>query len=149
MLAKFQQDFLEPYLLTPIANIVDSSASGFSSANILSFVILLLTLYISLRILNYARRVVMFWIMLVARLTFWMVLIGVGLWVYNVGVEQALRDAGYLWGVVQGLVEEFMANANAESMAGTHSGRGQIYNGAQGHRRGTGRSSDYWHNRNR
>ncbi|KUL91508.1 hypothetical protein ZTR_01591 [Talaromyces verruculosus] len=126
-LPNIQQNYLEPYLLVPLANIIDTSSSAFSSANILSLLTLLLAIYISLRILDYARRVIMFWVMLVVRLTFWAAVIGIGLWVYNVGVETAIQDAGWFWGVVQGFLEEFVVNANAESATGRG---GQYYGGA-------------------
>ncbi|KAF4944347.1 hypothetical protein F66182_18671, partial [Fusarium sp. NRRL 66182] len=76
LLSNIQQKYLEPYLLVPLANILDTSTSAFSSANILSFITLLLVLYISLRILDYARRVIMFWVMLVVRIIFWAAVIG-------------------------------------------------------------------------
>jgi hypothetical protein len=90
----------------------------------------------------------MFWVMLIVRLTFWAAVVGVGVWVYNVGVEKAVQDAGWFWGVVQGFLEDFVVNANAESAAG----RGGRYYGAGGSRAyggGAGRSSGYWHDRNR
>lgn len=150
-LSNMQQNYLEPYLLIPLANILDTSSAAFSSANILSFLTLLLAIYISLRILDYARRVIMFWVMLVLRLTFWAAVIGVGLWVYNVGVEKAVQDAGWFWGVVQGFLEDFVVNANTESATGRG---GQYYGGAgaggsRGYGGGRGRSSGYWHDRNR
>lgn len=150
LLTDIQQDYLEPYLLVPLANILDTSSSAFSSANILSVITLLLALYISLRILDYARRVIMFWVMLVVRLTFWATVIGVGMWVYSVGIEKAVQDAGWFWGVVQGFLEEFVLSANTESI---NNRGGQYYNSAgNGRSRGygnAGRSSGYWHDRNR
>lgn len=151
ILSNIQQNYLEPYLLVPLANILDTSSSVFSSANILSILTLLLALYISLRILDYARRVIMFWVMLFVRLTFWATVIGVGLWVYSVGIEKAIQDAGWLWGVMQGFLEDFVINANAESAANRG---GQYFGGAgaggsRSYGGGTGKSSGYWYNRNR
>jgi Nuclear pore assembly and biogenesis len=107
-----QTEYLEPYILHPLSTVIDFSTS---SSNLVSAVILLLTLYISLRILDYARRVVMFWVMLVVRLTFWAAVLSVGVYVYNVGPEKAVKDAGWIWGVAQGFVEDFVASAEANS----------------------------------
>lgn len=88
--------------------------------------------------------------MLVVRLTFWAAVIGVGVWVYNVGIEKAAQDAGWFWGVAQGFLEDLLVNnAHAESTAGR-----QYYGGAGGSRGygyggGAGKSSGYWHNSNR
>uniref|UniRef100_A0A093VMC8 Pentatricopeptide repeat-containing protein, mitochondrial n=1 Tax=Talaromyces marneffei PM1 TaxID=1077442 RepID=A0A093VMC8_TALMA len=149
-LSNIQQDYLEPYLLAPLANILDTSSSAFSTSNILSILTLLLTLYISLRILDYARRVIMFWVMLVVRLAFWATVVWLGIWIYNVGIEKAVQDAGWFWGVVQGFLEDFVVKANSESAAGRG---GQYYGGAgnvgtRGYG-GAGKTSGYWHDRNR
>ncbi|EED24107.1 conserved hypothetical protein [Talaromyces stipitatus ATCC 10500] len=151
LLSNLQQDYLEPYLIMPLANILDSSSAAFSSANILSFLTLLVTFYISLRVLDYARRVIMFWVILILRLTFWAAVISIGVYVYNVGVDKATQDAGWFWGIAQGFLEDLVANnANTESTAGR-----QYYGGSGGGSRGygikgsAGRSSGYWHNSNR
>lgn len=89
----------------------------------------------------------MFWVMLVVRLTFWAAVVGVGVWVYNVGVEKAVQDAGWFWGVLQGFLEDFVVNANANANAQSAASRGGQYYGGAG--AGAGRSSGYWHDRNR
>lgn len=93
----------------------------------------------------------MFWVMLVVRLTFWAAVIGVGVWVYNVGAEKAVQDAGWFWGVLQGFLEDFVVNANAESAAsrGTQYYGGAGAGSARSYGGGAGKSSGYWHDRNR
>lgn len=93
----------------------------------------------------------MFWVMLVVRIIFWAAVIGVGVWVYNVGIEKAMQDAGWFWGVVQGFLENFVVNANAEAMpnrGGQYYGGGGA-GGSKGYGGGARRSSGYWHDRNR
>lgn len=93
--------------------------------DLVQLLILGLILFISLKVLDYARRVIMFWVMLVFRLVFWGSVLGLGLYVYRVGVENAGRDLGWLWGVVLGFVEDFQARAAANNGAsGNASGRG-------------------------
>ena len=47
---------------------------------------------------------IMFWVSLAIRLLFWASLLG-GVWyVYNVGIEQALQDFGWVIGFVEGLL---------------------------------------------
>jgi len=79
--------------------------------DLVQILILAVILFISLKVLDYARRVIVFWVMLVFRLVFWGSLLGLGLYVYRVGVENAGRDVGWVWGVVMGFVENFQARA--------------------------------------
>lgn len=93
--------------------------------DLMQLLILALVLFISLKVLDYARRVIMFWVMLVFRLVFWGSVIGLGLYVYRVGVENAGRDLGWVWGVLLGFVEDFQTRAAASNGgAGSRSGSG-------------------------
>ncbi|OKL59755.1 hypothetical protein UA08_04497 [Talaromyces atroroseus] len=125
-----QTEYLEPYILQPLSTLLDLFTS---SSNLVSAIILLLTLYISLRILDYARRVVMFWVTLVMRMIFWTAVLSIAVYVYNVGPEKAIADAGWIWGVAQGFVEDFVVAANtADGDWGTRSTRGSG-GGSYGH----------------
>ncbi|CRG85065.1 hypothetical protein PISL3812_02207 [Talaromyces islandicus] len=107
-LSNMRTDIVEPYIIQPLASLV-----AFSTTDIMSFFIMVITLYLSLRILDYARKVVVFWVMLVFRLAFWVSVIGLGFYVYNVGVARAVAEAGWFFGLVQGFIEDFMAKAES------------------------------------
>jgi uncharacterized membrane protein len=107
-LSNMRSDFVEPYIIRPLASLV-----AFSTTDMMSFFIMVITLYLSLRILDYARRVVVFWVMLVFRLAFWASVIGLGFYVYNVGVPRAVAEAGWFFGLVQGFIEDFMDRAES------------------------------------
>jgi hypothetical protein len=92
--------------------------------DLVQILILAVILFISLKVLDYARRLIMFWVVLAFRLVFWGSLLGLGLYVYRVGVENAGRDLGWVWGVVMGFVEDFQARAAASGNRGNGSGWG-------------------------
>ncbi|KLJ05524.1 hypothetical protein EMPG_10999 [Blastomyces silverae] len=98
------QEYLQPYLLTPLQSLLNSPP------DLTSLLVLCLVLFISLRVLDYARRIITFWVMLVFRLAFWGSVIGGAYYVYVVGWERAGREAGWLLGLLQGFVEELWAN---------------------------------------
>lgn len=49
----------------------------------------------------------MFWVRVAVKLVFWGVVLGIGWWVYEIGVERAGREVGWVLGVGRGFVEEF------------------------------------------
>ncbi|OAX80169.1 hypothetical protein ACJ72_05503 [Emergomyces africanus] len=113
------QKYLQPYIFSPLQTLLNSPP------DFTSFLALCVILFISLKVLDYARRVITFWVMLVFRLAFWGSVIGVAYYVYIVGWERAGREAGWLLGLLQGFVEELSAN-------GAEGARGQappIYGG--------------------
>ncbi|KAL2363948.1 hypothetical protein RJZ56_003158 [Blastomyces dermatitidis] len=116
------QQYLQPYFLTPLQTLLNSPP------DLTSLLVLCLLLFISLRVLDYARRIITFWVMLVFRLAFWGSVIGGAYYVYVVGWERAGREAGWLLGLLQGFVEEMWAN----SLEAQRQGQGQtppIYGG--------------------
>lgn len=81
--------------------------------DLISIALLAIILLISLKILDYARRVVMFWVLLVFRLVFWGSVLALALYVWRVGIENTGRDLGWVFGVVEGFVGDFQAQAGA------------------------------------
>ncbi|KAJ5218545.1 Nuclear pore assembly and biogenesis protein APQ12 [Penicillium cinerascens] len=121
-LSNLRETYIQPYIITPLSTLLTSSTTS-AMPDLVQLLILAIILFISLKVLDYARRVIMFWVMLAFRLVFWGSLLGMGLYVYRVGVENAGRDLGWLWGVVQGFVEDFQARA-------TNNGSESGWNGA-------------------
>ena len=109
-LATLRTTYLEPYLIQPLSTLLVATANLSSTTtmpDLLSILLLAVILLVSLKILDYTRRMVLFWVSLAVRLLFWGALLGVGWYVYTVGVERAGREAGWVAGWVMGLVEDF------------------------------------------
>ncbi|ODH33127.1 hypothetical protein ACO22_03318 [Paracoccidioides brasiliensis] len=100
-----QQEYLQPYVISPLYTLINSPP------DLPSVLILCVILYLSLRILDYARRIIAFWVVLLFRLVFWGSILGGGYYVYVVGFEKASRDVGWLLGVLEGFIEEFVASS--------------------------------------
>jgi hypothetical protein len=85
--------------------------------DLLSICLLAIIILVSLKILDYACRVIMFWVVLAFRIVFWGSLLGVGYYVYRVGVEDAARDLGWLFGVVSGFVGDYVEKSQGKAAA--------------------------------
>lgn len=52
------------------------------------------------------RRIIIYWISLAVRLTMWVAVLGVGMYVWQRGFEQSVEDFGWVWGLLMGLEDE-------------------------------------------
>ncbi|KAJ5301861.1 hypothetical protein PENANT_c002G02713 [Penicillium antarcticum] len=114
-LSELRTAILQPYLIEPLSTLL-TSYSG-AMPDLLSICLLAIIILVSLKILDYAFRMIMFWVVLAFRLVFWGSLIGVGYYVYRVGVEDAARDAGWLFGVVMGFVGDYVEKSQGRAAA--------------------------------
>ncbi|KAE8348488.1 nuclear pore assembly and biogenesis-domain-containing protein [Aspergillus coremiiformis] len=105
--------YLDPYIIQPLATMLASSMP-----DLVSVLVLVLILIISLKVLDYARRVVMFWVTLVLRLVWWGFALGAIWYVYNAGVEKTGQDLGWLYGVAKGFVEKFQDGRTSSQATG-------------------------------
>lgn len=106
----------------------------------LSVGVLLITLYMGFRIMNYIRRTIMGWVWLGIKLILLLVVVQVGFYVNSYGWERAASQAGWLGGIVWGLLEDAMnqnQGGQQRQPRGTR-GRGQN-NYAYGQADGRGR----------
>ncbi|KAJ5107419.1 Nuclear pore assembly and biogenesis protein APQ12 [Penicillium angulare] len=146
-LSHLRSAYVQPYIIGPLSTFLTSTSTA-AMPDLLSVFMLLVILFISLKILDYARRVVMFWVTLAFRLVFWGSILGLGFYVYKVGVENAGQDLGWVWGVVMGFVEDFQARSANAANAGGASGSSWGRNGdaGAGSRSGSTRGSRgaYW-----
>lgn len=123
--------YLEPYIINPVSSLLASS-----TPDLVSILLLALILLISLKVLDYARRVIVFWVMLVLRLAFWGAVIGLAYYVYKVGWEDAVEGLGWAWGVAEGFVEDFVQNSSSAANTGKYgSGSGYGYGYGSGKQR--------------
>lgn len=100
-LSTLRTAYLEPYLVRPLAGLLASS-----TPDLVSILLLIAILLLSLKVLDYARRIIVFWVGLVVKMLFWGAVLVAAFWVYQVGWEKAGRDLGWFGGFLQGLVEE-------------------------------------------
>lgn len=119
-LATLRSTIIDPYIISPLSNILMSTTG---TTDLFTIFILLAILYVSLRLLDYARRVIMWWVVFTLRLVFWGTIALSVLYVYQVGFEKAGRDLGWVYGVVEGFVEDFQARAALAAENGKVSGK--------------------------
>jgi hypothetical protein len=106
-LSTLRTTFITPYILTPLSHLL---ATTLDMPDLMSVLLLAGLLVVSLIILDYMRRFVVWWVMwwvrFIVRVVFWGSVVVVGVYVWNVGGEQAMKDAGRIWGFVMGFVQE-------------------------------------------
>lgn len=137
-LSSIRTSYLEPYIIQPLSSLLASS-----TPDLVSVFLLALILLISLKVLDYARRVIVFWITLAFRLVFWGTVIGVAYYVYTVGVEKTVKDLGWLWGIAEGFVEDLVQHGSSHAANGGKYGSGYGYGGAGKQRYGRDSRSGY------
>ncbi|CAF9937072.1 MAG: hypothetical protein ALECFALPRED_007096 [Alectoria fallacina] len=74
--------------------------------DILTLAILAIALIVSLRVLDYMRRTIMYWVGLAIRMALWLAVGGIGVYVWQRGFDQSMKDFGFIWGLLQGLGDE-------------------------------------------
>ena len=111
----FQREYINPYILSPLQSLFTGTAGNNSSGSstnsggmpdLLSLIALIVIAFISFKVLDYVRRVVMWWIMLALKLCLILVAVQVGWYVSQYGWEKTLNDAGWLWGLLEGFLGE-------------------------------------------
>ncbi|EEP78551.1 predicted protein [Uncinocarpus reesii 1704] len=107
--------YAEPYIITPINTLLNSPP------DLYSILILFIILVISLKVLDYARRVITFWIILFFRLVFWGSILGGGYYVYTVGWGKASQDAAWILGLLEGFIQRVLAENDASGKSGSRS----------------------------
>ena len=72
----------------------------------MTLVLLAVVLLVSLKVLDILRRQIVYWISVVLRLSMWVAVALIGLYVYQRGAEQSLEDVGWVIGLFAGLTDE-------------------------------------------
>lgn len=85
-----------------------------SPPDFFSILILLFLFIISLKILDYTRRVIVFWVTLAFRLVFWGTILGGAWYAYSVGWEKAARDAAWMFGLIEGFIQQLLAASGTQ-----------------------------------
>ena len=150
---------LYPYLPTPLQDISSGIETALTTVlqagDVVSLAAFLLCLYLTLRIADYVRRSLVSWLFFFIKIGLLLVAIQIGFYVHAYGGQRALRDAGWLGGLVWGFVEEAMQEAQtdrrdgARGSRGARDGQGWNFSGGRqqvpvGGGRGRGRGRGAW-----
>jgi Nuclear pore assembly and biogenesis len=131
-----QRDYIDPYIISPLQTLLTSASATSSSSrsvqsssgipDIISLLALVVIAFISFKVLDYVRRVVMWWVMLALKLCLILVAVQVGWYVSKYGWEKTLNDAGWAWGLLEGFLAETGAQmrGNTRSRTATTGARG-------------------------
>ncbi|KAJ5713976.1 Nuclear pore assembly and biogenesis protein APQ12 [Penicillium malachiteum] len=122
-LSNIRTAYVQPYLIAPLSTLLTTTSTA-AMPDLMTVLIMVVILFFSLKLLDYMRRLVMFWVTLAFQVLFWGSVLGLGWYVYTVGVENAGRDLGWIWGVVMGFVQDFQARAAASSGGKSGAGTG-------------------------
>ncbi|KAJ6145064.1 hypothetical protein N7470_008959 [Penicillium chermesinum] len=125
-LSQIRTDYVQPYIVEPLSHALTYAYTA-SNTDLPSIFLLVLTICLSLVILDYARRLVMFWVRLVYSLVFWSAILGSVWYVYRFGAGQTLQDAAWLLMLVEGFVVDFVRKAvSGDDGAGFGAGSGRM-----------------------
>lgn len=92
-------------LLKTLSGIGGGSAE---STALMSTVIMIVTLYLSLRVFNYFRRMMMGWIIFAVKFVLFLVGAQIVFYINKYGWENAMRDASWWGSIIWGFVEEVL-----------------------------------------
>ncbi|KAF3384535.1 hypothetical protein F1880_002342 [Penicillium rolfsii] len=117
-LTTLRTTFVTPYILTPLSHLLATTLGATAAMpDLMGALVLAALLVVSLIILDYMRRFVVWWVMwwvrFIMRVVFWGTVVLVGVYVWNVGGEQAIRDVGRIGGFVMGFVEEGLGSLDS------------------------------------
>lgn len=128
-LTALQRDYIDPYIISPLqtlltgANTTSSSSRSVQGSSgmpdIISLLALVVIAFISFKVLDYVRKVVMWWAMLALKLCLILVAVQVGWYVSKYGWEKTLNDAGWAWGLLEGFLGETGAQMRGSTRSRT------------------------------
>lgn len=85
-----------------------------TSAELASLAVFVLVLFTTFKVVDYVRRMIMFWVFLVIKLIALLALVQLALYVYTYGIEKTLNDLGWAWGFVESLMENTVQQGGQE-----------------------------------
>jgi hypothetical protein len=129
ILTTLQRDYIDPYIISPLqtllagASITSSSPKSVQGSggmpDIVSLLALIVIAFISFKVLDYVRKVVMWWVMLALKLCLILLAVQVGWYVSKYGWEKTLNDAGWAWGLLEGFLGETGAQIRGSTRSRT------------------------------
>ena len=104
----------------------------------MTLAVLAVVLFVSLKVLDILRRQIIYWVSLGLRLSMWVAVALIGLYVYQRGVEQSLEDVGWVIGLLAGLGDEGEKIGTAKGRQKMADARRAQAGGPRGRTRGGG-----------
>lgn len=126
--------------LYPLYTLSNNALQSLSSdaPDLLTLGILAAILFISLKVLDYMRKTIVYWISVAIRLAMWGTVAGVGIYVWQRGAEQSVEDFGWVWGLLAGLGEEGKKVGGQRAAGRERDARRMAGSGPRGRTRGAG-----------
>ena len=135
LLYRYVFPFVYPlYILSN--NAIQSLTSD--APDLITLGILAAAFVISLKVLDYMRRTIIYWMSMAIRLGMWATLAGAVFYVSQRGMEQSVEDFGWLWGLLAGLGEEGEKIGGRKAMGKERAARSMAGSGQRGRTRGAG-----------
>lgn len=88
-----------PYIQPQVERLVGAMEGSPTASSVVVPLLILATAFV---VLNWIRRMVMWWTRMALRAVFWATVVALAAWVWNRGVEESVRDAVVLGGKVVG-----------------------------------------------
>lgn len=109
------------------------------SFDLATLAFLALICLISLKLLDMLRRTVLYWTKVVFKLAFYVLVVGAGIYVWQRGIEQSLKEFGWVIGLFMGLEDEGERIGRSRAAARDSDARRiPRHRGPQGRTRGAG-----------
>lgn len=109
------------------------------SPDLATLAFLALICLISLKLLDMLRRTVLYWTKVAFKLTFYALVVGAGIYVWQRGIEQSLKEFGWVVGLFMGLEDEGERIGRSRAAARDRDARRiPRHRGPQGRTRGAG-----------
>ncbi|KAL3434054.1 nuclear pore assembly and biogenesis-domain-containing protein [Aspergillus tetrazonus] len=93
--------YLEPYVVQPLAHVLATMP------DLASVLAIFFVLFLSLKILDYTRRAVMWWVWTTIWAAKWATILGAAGYIYLSGWEKVVQDLGYAFDFISGLLEQY------------------------------------------
>ncbi|KAL8712271.1 MAG: hypothetical protein Q9220_003422 [cf. Caloplaca sp. 1 TL-2023] len=108
------------------------------SPSLASLALLAVLALVILKLMDMLRRTIVYWISLAVRLAVYGGVVGVGMWVYQRGVEQSVEDLGWVVGLLAGLGEQGERVGHAKAAGRARQARNIPKGSGRGRTRGAG-----------
>ena len=131
--------YVFPYLY-PLYTLSNNAIQSLSSdaPDLITLGILAAVLIISLKVLDYMRRTIMYWMSMAIQLGMWVAVAGTIFYVSQRGMEQSIEDFGWAWGLFAGLGEEGGKIGGRKATGKERAARRMAGSGQRGRTRGAG-----------
>ncbi|KAL6239830.1 hypothetical protein BDW75DRAFT_197493 [Aspergillus navahoensis] len=118
-LAHLRMAYLDPYVVQPLAHLLATMP------DVASVLVLFFLLFVSFKILDYARRAVMWWVWTTIWAAKWATIFGAAGYIYIAGLEKVVHDISYVFNFLSGLLEQYGHGLESTARDGNRPSGGQ------------------------